>query len=119
MWGLTFKSRTDDLRDSPSLAIIRRLLDAGAIVQAHDPTVAGAKPGVPAGITIADSPYAACNGAQVLAVLTEWDEFRWLDIDRGEERHDRPRGRRCPQPPGAQRLASSRFRSPRNWSLST
>jgi UDPglucose 6-dehydrogenase len=80
VWGLTFKARTDDLRDSPSLAIIKRLLAAGATVQAHDPTVAGAKPGVPSDITIADSPYAACNGAHVLAVLTEWDEFRWLDI---------------------------------------
>ncbi|HEX2784260.1 MAG TPA: UDP-glucose/GDP-mannose dehydrogenase family protein [Ilumatobacteraceae bacterium] len=80
VWGLTFKARTDDLRDSPSLAIIERLLDAGATVQAHDPTVAGPKPGLPTGITIADSPYAACNGADVLAVLTEWDEFRWVDI---------------------------------------
>jgi UDPglucose 6-dehydrogenase len=80
IWGLTFKARTDDLRDSPSLAIISRLLDAGATVRAHDPTVAGPKPGLPTGITLTDSPYAACEGAQVLAVLTEWDEFRWVDI---------------------------------------
>ena len=80
VWGLTFKARTDDLRDSPSLAIISRLLDAGATVQAHDPTVTGPKPGLPTGITLADTPYSACNGARVLAVLTEWDEFRWVDI---------------------------------------
>jgi UDPglucose 6-dehydrogenase len=80
VWGLTFKARTDDLRDSPALAIIQRLIAAGATVQAYDPTVDGPKPGVPAGITIADSPYSACGGAHVLAVLTEWDEFRWLDI---------------------------------------
>ncbi|MDP9463435.1 MAG: hypothetical protein M3P52_02330, partial [Actinomycetota bacterium] len=80
VWGLTFKARTDDLRDSPSLAIITRLIYAGATVRAYDPTVAGPKPGVPAGITIAESAYSACNGAHVLAVLTEWDEFRWLDI---------------------------------------
>jgi UDPglucose 6-dehydrogenase len=80
VWGLTFKARTDDLRDSPALAIIRRLIAAGATVRAYDPTVDGPKPGVPAGITIADSPYSACSGAHVLAVLTEWDEFRWLDI---------------------------------------
>ncbi len=80
VWGLTFKARTDDLRESPSLAIIDRLVQAGATVQAYDPTVGSAKPGVPAGITIADNPYSACNGAHVLAVLTEWDEFRWLDI---------------------------------------
>ncbi len=80
VWGLTFKARTDDLRDSPSLAIIKRLVAAGATVQAHDPTVDGAKPGLPTDITIADSPYSACDGAHVLAVLTEWDEFRWLDV---------------------------------------
>ncbi len=80
VWGLTFKARTDDLRDSPSLAIIKRLVAAGATVQAFDPTVAGHKPGLPTDITIVDDAYAACNGAHVLAVLTEWDEFRWLDV---------------------------------------
>ena len=80
VWGLTFKARTDDLRESPSLAIIARLVETGATVQAYDPTVEGAKPGLPTGITIADDSYSACNGAHVLAVLTEWDEFRWVDI---------------------------------------
>ena len=47
VWGLTFKARTDDLRDSPSLAIIKRLVAAGATVQAYDPTVDGPKAGVP------------------------------------------------------------------------
>lgn len=79
VWGLTFKARTDDLRDSPSIAIIQRLLAAGATVQAFDPTVAGAKPGVPAGVTVCTDPYAAAAGADVLAVLTEWDDFRWLE----------------------------------------
>ena len=81
VWGLTFKARTDDLRDSPSLAIIQRLIAAGATVQAFDPTVTGPRPGLPTDIAIADTPYAACRGADVLAVLTEWDEFRWLDIE--------------------------------------
>jgi UDPglucose 6-dehydrogenase len=80
VWGLTFKARTDDLRDSPASAVIDRLLAAGATVRAYDPTVKGSKAGVPAGITIADDPYSACDGAHVLAVLTEWDEFRWLDV---------------------------------------
>ena len=80
VWGLTFKARTDDLRDSPSLAIIKRLVAAGATVQAYDPTVDGPKPGVPDEVAIADSAYSACNGAHALAVLTEWDDFRWLDI---------------------------------------
>jgi UDP-glucose 6-dehydrogenase len=81
VWGLTFKSRTDDLRHSPSLAIIERLVAAGATVQAYDPTVDGPKPGLPTDITIAETAYTACKGADVLAVLTEWDEFRWLDVD--------------------------------------
>ena len=81
VWGLTFKARTDDLRDSPSLAIIQRLVAAGATVQAYDPTVDGPKPGLPTDITIAETAYTACKGADVLAVLTEWDEFRWLEID--------------------------------------
>ena len=81
VWGLTFKARTDDLRDSPSLAIIKRLVAAGATVQAYDPTVDGPKPGLPTDITISETAYTACKGADVLAVLTEWDEFRWLDVD--------------------------------------
>ncbi len=79
VWGLTFKARTDDLRDSPSIAIIGRLLAAGALVRAFDPTVEGSRIGVPSGITIATDPYDATEGADVLAVLTEWDDFRWVD----------------------------------------
>jgi UDPglucose 6-dehydrogenase len=80
VWGLTFKARTDDLRESPSLAIIERLLAQGATVQAYDSTVDAPKPGLPDGIVIADDAYAACRSADVLAVLTEWDEFRWVDL---------------------------------------
>jgi UDPglucose 6-dehydrogenase len=82
VWGLTFKARTDDLRDSPSLAIIKRLVAGGATVRAFDPTVAGEKPGVPDDITVADTAYSACTGADALAVLTEWDDFRWLDVEK-------------------------------------
>ena len=79
VWGLTFKARTDDLRESPSLAIVDRLLAQGAKVRAHDPTVSGPKAGVPDAIEIFSEPYEACEGADVLAVLTEWDDYRWLD----------------------------------------
>lgn len=79
VWGLTFKALTDDLRDSPSLAIIDRLVAQGATVQAYDPTVTEAPRD---DITVAADAYAACEGADVLAVLTEWDEFRWLDFAR-------------------------------------
>lgn len=79
VWGLTFKARTDDLRDSPSLSIIGRLLAAGAYVVAFDPTVAEPRPGVPDGVQIATDPLAAAHDADALAVLTEWDEFRWVE----------------------------------------
>ena len=82
VWGLTFKARTDDLRESPSLAIIERLLAKGAKVQAHDPTVPGPKPGLPEGVAVCDDPYAAADGADVLVVLTEWEDYRWLDAGR-------------------------------------
>ena len=78
VWGLTFKARTDDLRESPSLAVIAHLVAQGAIVRAFDPS----GPGPVEGIEVVDDPYAAVEGAEVLAVLTEWDEFRWLDIDK-------------------------------------
>jgi UDPglucose 6-dehydrogenase len=81
VWGLTFKARTDDLRESPSLEIIRRLVDAGASVRAYDPAISADLPG----IEVVTDPYAACEGAEVLVVLTEWDEFKWLDMDKVRE----------------------------------
>ena len=76
-WGLTFKALTDDLRDSPALEIVSRLLADGAVVSVYDPTVSVAPKGLET-ITVSLSPLDACNGADVLAVLTEWDEFRWV-----------------------------------------
>jgi UDPglucose 6-dehydrogenase len=86
VWGLTFKARTDDLRESPSLEIIRRLRERGAVIQAYDPAV---EPGDTNprldGIDVMADPYAACDNAEVLTVLTEWDEFKWLDFDKVSE----------------------------------
>ncbi len=79
IWGLTFKARTDDLRDSPALEVAERLLAEGAVVYAFDPTVAAHRIGVPDSIQLAESAVAATTGATVLAVLTEWDEFKWVD----------------------------------------
>lgn len=76
-WGLTFKALTDDLRDSPAVEIVMRLLADGAQVAVYDPTVSAAPKGLDA-ITVSLSPLDACAGADVLAVLTEWDEFRWI-----------------------------------------
>jgi UDPglucose 6-dehydrogenase len=78
-WGQTFKARTDDLRDSPALAVSERLLARGAVLRVYDPTVS--VPPLP-GVEVCPDPYAACEGAEVLVVLTEWDEFRWLDFDK-------------------------------------
>jgi UDPglucose 6-dehydrogenase len=93
VWGLTFKANTDDRRDSPSLQIAHRLAALGATVRAFDPTVAvsadadgdgdTAADAVPAdlvGLTLCADPFEAATGASVLVVLTEWDEFRWLDF---------------------------------------
>jgi UDPglucose 6-dehydrogenase len=81
VWGLSFKANTDDLRESPALEIVRRLLRAGATIKAYDPTVTSPPAGLDE-IEIAPDPYAACEGATVLALLTEWDEFKWLDLDK-------------------------------------
>jgi len=83
VWGLTFKARTDDLRDSPALEIIGRLRAKGAKIQAYDPSVTdgGQDPRL-ADIEVSADPYGAVAGAQVLAILTEWDEFKWLDFDK-------------------------------------
>ncbi|HUO49122.1 MAG TPA: UDP-glucose/GDP-mannose dehydrogenase family protein [Acidimicrobiales bacterium] len=81
-WGLAFKAGTDDLRDSPAVDVAARLLAEGARVQAYDPTLSGPRPGVPDGLQAHPDPYAACAGADVLVVLTEWDEFRWVDFDK-------------------------------------
>jgi UDPglucose 6-dehydrogenase len=87
VWGLTFKARTDDLRDSPSLEVIRRLQAAGARIRAYDPSMPDGhvdhrRQAVLEGIEVTPDPYAACDGAAVLLVLTEWDDFRWLDFDK-------------------------------------
>jgi UDPglucose 6-dehydrogenase len=86
VWGLTFKARTDDLRDSPALAITKRLRALGANIKAFDPSinppVDDRRTPMLEGIELAADPYAACEDAEVLLVLTEWDEFRWLDFDK-------------------------------------
>jgi UDPglucose 6-dehydrogenase len=76
-WGLTFKALTDDLRDSPAVEIVTRLLADGASVAVFDPTVTVSPKGLDA-ITVCSSPLEACAGADVIAVLTEWDDFRWV-----------------------------------------
>ena len=78
IWGLTFKAGTDDLRDSPSIQIIQRLIDKGAKIQGFDPTVKNLRTGMPTDVKLCSSPIEATIGADALAVLTEWEDFKWV-----------------------------------------
>ena len=82
MLGLTFKPNTDDMRDSPAIAIAQTLIDAGTQVVAYDPEgMELARPLMP-GVEMAGSPYEAIEGADAIALVTEWDAFRALDLKR-------------------------------------
>lgn len=79
--GLTFKPNTDDMRDSPAIAVVQTLKDAGAIVSGYDPEgMENAKPMLD--IEFAQGPYQAAEGADVVVLVTEWNQFRALDLDR-------------------------------------
>lgn len=79
MLGLAFKAGTDDTRQSPSLEIARRLIAKGATVRGYDPAVKSLNI---EGLDVVDDAYAACEGAVALVVATEWDDFKWLDLDK-------------------------------------
>ncbi len=79
--GLTFKPNTDDMRDSPAIAVVQTLKDAGAIVSGYDPEgMENAKAMLD--IEFAQGPYQAAEGADVVVLVTEWNQFRALDLDR-------------------------------------
>ena len=83
VWGLTFKARTDDLRESPSLLLIEALLDAGATVTVHDPVaMPQARLQLSDRVTFAATSYEAIAGADALAVATDWNEYRHPDFTR-------------------------------------
>lgn len=82
MLGLAFKAGTDDTRNSPALEVANLLLAEGAEVRAYDPAVAAVDID---GIVVVGDPYAACEGAEALVVVTEWDEFKSLDLDKLSE----------------------------------
>ena len=79
--GLTFKPNTDDMRDAPALDIVPALLAMGAIVQAYDPEGYEARQ-LLTGVDFKSGPYEACEHADALVIVTEWDQFRALDLDR-------------------------------------
>jgi UDPglucose 6-dehydrogenase len=80
--GLTFKPNTDDMRDAPSLDIVPALQAAGAHVQAFDPEGLHEARQLLRDVEFKDSPYDVAAGADVLVIITEWDQFRALDLDR-------------------------------------
>jgi len=81
--GLTFKPETDDMRDAPALAILPPLMEKGAMIQAHDPQgVEEAKHLLPDGIHYCDGPYAAAKDADAVVLLTEWNEYRNLNLEK-------------------------------------
>jgi UDPglucose 6-dehydrogenase len=77
--GLTFKPNTDDMREAPALELIPALLSMGAAVQTFDPEAGQARQLLP-GVRFADDPYEAVTGADAVVILTEWDQFRALDL---------------------------------------
>ncbi len=82
--GLTFKPNTDDMRDAPSLVIVPALQAAGARIRAYDPVHPAEAPKLLPEVTFSDSAEVAAEGADALVIITEWDEFRALDLDRIE-----------------------------------
>jgi UDPglucose 6-dehydrogenase len=88
LWGLAFKPNTDDMREAPSRTLIRLLTKAGARVHAYDPVSASEAQRIYAGepnLTLAKNAYQAAEGADALAIVTEWQEFRSPDFERLRE----------------------------------
>ena len=80
--GLAFKPNTDDMRDAPSLDIIPALIAAGATVRAYDPEAMEEASHLIEGIEYTDNPYATLKDADAMVIITEWDQFRALDMSR-------------------------------------
>lgn len=88
--GLTFKPNTDDMRDSPSLDIVPALQKAGAVVKAFDPEGMNEAKQMLTGVSWCDTAYETMDGADAVAILTEWNEFRALNLNRVKELLKRP-----------------------------
>ncbi|HUG38423.1 MAG TPA: UDP-glucose/GDP-mannose dehydrogenase family protein [Candidatus Limnocylindrales bacterium] len=81
--GLAFKPNTDDMREAKSLEVISLLHGEGARVKTYDPVAMGnARPLLPPSVTFCESPYEAAEGADALVLVTEWNEFKYLNLDR-------------------------------------
>jgi len=80
--GLSFKPNTDDIREAPALTIIQMLAEEGALIRTYDPVAMENAKKVESGITYCADAYDACEGADALAIVTEWNQFRNLDLAR-------------------------------------
>uniref|UniRef100_UPI004057563E UDP-glucose dehydrogenase family protein n=1 Tax=Candidatus Electronema sp. TaxID=2698783 RepID=UPI004057563E len=81
--GLTFKPETDDMRDAPAISILPALMEKGATIQAHDPKgMEEARKYLPEGVEYVENAYAACEGADAMVLMTEWNQYRALDLER-------------------------------------
>ena len=90
--GVTFKPNTDDMRDAPSLTIVPALVGGGATVNVVDPQGRREGEALLPGVVWHEDPYAAAEGADLLVILTEWNEFRALDLGRLAGQWRRPGG---------------------------
>jgi len=90
IWGLTFKPNTDDLRDAPSISIVHMLVNEGAKVSAYDPVASDKARSMLSGVTFAENPYDAVRDADAVLLLTEWNEFKQLDMARVRSLMRRP-----------------------------
>lgn len=82
VWGLAFRPDTDDMRDAPSVQIIRGLQNRGASIRAYDPIAMPKTHELLPDIQYCDNPYEAADGADVIAIATDWPEFAYVDFQR-------------------------------------
>jgi len=80
--GLTFKPETDDMRDAPAITILTALQEKGAVIKAHDPHGMEAAKEMMPDLNYVNTPYEACDGADCVILMTEWNEYRALDLEK-------------------------------------
>ena len=111
VWGLSFKPYTDDVRDAPSLSVVGRLVREGALLRLHDPQAMGEFqtrfPSDPPRLVYAESAESAAEGADALVLLTEWNDYREVNLQKVRDRMSMPLivdGRNLMKPDAVRRL---------------
>jgi UDPglucose 6-dehydrogenase len=82
LWGLAFKPDTDDMRDAPSISIVNMLQHEGAVIKAYDPEARENAERLVADVVFCDDPYQVAEDVDALILVTEWNEFKQLNMDR-------------------------------------